>query len=230
MPAHRARCTTRTQDGTADGSPLVPPRRRARLGESASEAACKPSSVPLRTATTVIHLGRRSPDGSCSRPEGWAARLSPANRGCALLFGLAPGRVCRVSLRPRQPASASSLWHWSSPLGGRELPATLRCGARTFLTPTGCPPSARPSGRLAGRRILATAWYPDRRPDDRRRGYARRPSRPGRSARGHPVEGLVGQPVGRASSGPAARGPPTSAGSRRSIDFASAHSGCTWRP
>jgi len=31
--------------------------------------------------------------------------------------------------------SASSLWHWSSPHGGRALPATLRCGARTFLTP-----------------------------------------------------------------------------------------------
>src|SRR5207342_1580788 len=38
--------------------------------------------------------------------------------------------------------SASSLWHWSSPHGGRALPATLRCGARTFLTPpTESPPS-----------------------------------------------------------------------------------------
>ena len=47
------------------------------------EAACKPSSVPRRTATTVIHLGRRSPDGSCSRPEGWAAHLSPRRTGVA---------------------------------------------------------------------------------------------------------------------------------------------------
>ena len=31
-----------------------------------------------------------------------SAPLPPANRGCALLFGLAPGRVCRVSLRPRR--------------------------------------------------------------------------------------------------------------------------------
>src|SRR6478735_5160221 len=30
-----------------------------------------------------------------------SAPLPPANRGCALLFGLAPGGVCRVSLRPR---------------------------------------------------------------------------------------------------------------------------------
>jgi len=42
--------------------------------------------------------GRRLPDGSCGRPEGWAAHLSPADgcppAGCALLFGLAPGGVC----------------------------------------------------------------------------------------------------------------------------------------
>src|SRR5690242_4487902 len=52
----------------------------------------------------------------------------------------------------RRPAS--SLWHWSSPHGGRALPATLRCGARTFLTPADCPADARPSGRLAGPRIV----------------------------------------------------------------------------
>ena len=84
-----------------------------------------------------------------------SAPLPPANRGCALLFGLAPGGVCRVSLRPRGPAS--SLWHWSSPHGGRALPATLRWGARTFLTPHGCPSDARPSGRLAGSRIVRRA-------------------------------------------------------------------------
>src|SRR5207237_3456442 len=39
---------------------------------------------------------------------------------------------------PRRPLArppGSSLWHWSSPHGGRALPATLRCGARTFLGP-----------------------------------------------------------------------------------------------
>src|SRR4029077_4156566 len=42
----------------------------------------------------------------------------------------------------RRPAS--SLWHWSSPHGGRALPATLRCGARTFLPPNdGSPPRRR---------------------------------------------------------------------------------------
>ena len=31
-----------------------------------------------------------------------SAPFPPANRGCTLLFGLAPGRVCRVSLRPHR--------------------------------------------------------------------------------------------------------------------------------
>src|SRR5439155_25979664 len=94
---------------------------------------------------------RRSPDGSCGRPEDWAAHLSPGEPGCVLLLGLAPGRVCRVS--PRPPAEAdrtdSSLWHWSSSYDGRALPATLRWGARTFLASTGCPTDTRPSGHLA---------------------------------------------------------------------------------
>ena len=48
-----------------------------RAGDRASEAVCKPSSVPRSLAGTVIHLDRRSPGGSCGRPEGWAAHLSP---------------------------------------------------------------------------------------------------------------------------------------------------------
>ena len=35
---------------------------------------------------------------------------------------------------PEGPLAASSLWHWSSSHDGRALPATLRWGARTFLT------------------------------------------------------------------------------------------------
>jgi len=53
--------------------------------------------------------------------------------------------------RGRPPAS--SLWHWSSPHGGRALPATLRWGARTFLAPRPGEPGrgSRSSDRLAGR-------------------------------------------------------------------------------
>ena len=58
----------------------------------------------------------------------------------------------------RRPMSASSLWHWSSPRGGRALPATLRWGARTFLTPKRVtPPDARPSDRLADLAMLPHA-------------------------------------------------------------------------
>src|SRR5436190_14494738 len=72
------------------------------------------------------HPSERPTRGLSEPPA--AARTPPF----ALLFGLAPARACRVSL-PRLAARASSLWRWSSPRGGRALPANLLCGARTFL-------------------------------------------------------------------------------------------------
>ncbi len=102
----------------------------APLGWSASEAACKPSSVPrLASRGRSSICGRRSPDGSCGRPEGWAAHLSPRRTGVAPSY-LALLRVefaafhsaARLATEP----AGSSLWHWSSPRGGRALPATLR--------------------------------------------------------------------------------------------------------
>jgi hypothetical protein len=55
------------------------------------------------------------------------------------------------AVRPESRSAASSLWHWSSSHDGRALPATLRWGARTFLTPRSGGPdrNARPSGLLA---------------------------------------------------------------------------------
>src|SRR5262245_61880471 len=99
----------------------------------------------------AIHLGPPVARRLMRPTRGLGSAPVPANRGpgkpgVALLFGLAPGRACRVSLR-LEPAS--SLWRWSSPRGGRALPATSRCGARTFLEPAGCPADPRPSGRLA---------------------------------------------------------------------------------
>jgi hypothetical protein len=125
-----------------------------RIAGIASEAACKPSSVPrLAPRRRSSIWGRRLPDGSCSRPEGWAARLSPRRTGVAPSY-LALLRVEFAAFHSGPGGPASSLWHWSSPHGGRALPATLRWGARTFLTPSGCPADARPSGRLAGVSIL----------------------------------------------------------------------------
>jgi len=94
----------------------------------------------------AIHLGPPVARRLMRPTRGLGSAPVPANRVVALLFGLAPGRACRVSLRL---SPASSLWRWSSPRGGRALPATLRWGARTFLTPIGCPTDAQPSGRLA---------------------------------------------------------------------------------
>ena len=51
--------------------------QRSRM-DGASEAVCKPSSVPrLAPRGWPSIWGRRLPGGSCGRPEGWAARLSP---------------------------------------------------------------------------------------------------------------------------------------------------------
>src|SRR5204862_3484826 len=79
----------------------------------------------------------------------------------------------------RRPAS--SLWHWSSPHGGRALPATLRCGARTFLTPTkGAPPprAALPPPPLPGPRTPPAPRGPGRPPRGARPAPARPPPPP----------------------------------------------------
>jgi len=48
------------------------------------------------------------------------------------LLGVAPYRVYLISL---QPNCTCFLLHWSSPYGGRALPAIALCGVRTFLYP-----------------------------------------------------------------------------------------------
>src|SRR6185295_13475015 len=139
--------------------------------------------------------GRRSPDGSCGRPEGWAAPLSPVTEARVAPSYLALLRVEFARFTPsaglrRRPAS--SLWHWSSPHGGRALPATLRCGARTFLTPTRRASTARghPTASLTRRIVRAGARGPDREsgsgPDDHR----------GRPTRCRAIDGLVREGIG----------------------------------
>ncbi len=90
-----------------------------------------------------------------------SAPLPPANRGCALLFGLAPGGVCRVSLRPRGAGIVTvALFLASRRTGVTRHPAL---GSSDF-------PHA---GRLPGRRatIRPPRWLADCRrlvADDRR--------------------------------------------------------------
>src|SRR4029078_2161739 len=95
-------------------------------------------------------------------------------RPTAPLFGLAPGRACPFHSDPPSLAVGSSLWRWSSPLGGRELPATLRRGARTFLVSvTACADGTRdhPTISLAHRfspRPTSQPWrFPATRPGRR---------------------------------------------------------------
>ncbi len=108
----------------------------------------------------TIHLGRRSPGGSSGRPEGWAAHLSPRRTGVApsylalLRVEFAPFHSARTDTWPVR--AASSLWHWSSPLGGRALPATLRWRARTFLEPRRPKPRAARGHPIAS---LTGAFY-----------------------------------------------------------------------
>ena len=125
-------------------------------------------------AETVISLAGRLPArSSAAYPRVLTGRTSPA-----LLFGLAPGGVCRASLSPGcwwaltppfhpylgpKPRAVYFLLHfpypWPSPCGGGlgrwTLSTTVSFGARTFLSPA--PPrltrthaEQRPSSRRAG--------------------------------------------------------------------------------
>src|SRR4029079_8464597 len=117
-------------------------RRNDRAGASARPSVSRVLSRSLARSRMAIHLGPPVARRLMRPTRGLGSAPLPAvARGYALLFGLAPGGVCLVSLRRRlAPAAASSLWHWSSSRDGRALPATLRCGARTFLTPFGVAP------------------------------------------------------------------------------------------
>jgi hypothetical protein len=89
-----------------------------------------------------------------SPPAGGPARVAPS------YLALLRVEFARFTPTPGQGrASASSLWHWSSSCDGRVLPATLRCGARTFLTTRRGHPfgAAQPSDRLADLTILLAA-------------------------------------------------------------------------
>ena len=138
------------------------PGRDARRGAE-SKPFDKPSSVPARRRVVIIYLGATLPWPSSDQPESrtrWAT--SP------LLFGLAPGGVCRAILvtedagellphrftltaalakpKLRGAEAVYFLLHFPWDFSPWALPSTLPCGARTFLTrPFGL---ARPPERL----------------------------------------------------------------------------------
>src|SRR5690606_27777700 len=73
----------------------------------------------------IIYLGPWLPKGSNRLPS--SLGVQPSNTG---LHGVSPHRVYLISL---QPNCTSFLLHWSSPHGGRALPAMPHYGVRTFL-------------------------------------------------------------------------------------------------
>ena len=145
------------------------PRSSAR--RSVSRVLCR--STPKRRLAMAIHL-RPSVARRLMRPTrglGSAPLPRPVAR-----HGLRPpiwpcsGWSLPVSLRPRPEGrpSASSLWHWSSSHDGRVLPATLRWGARTFLTARAGRPD-RPRDHPTA--SLTSQVYPGRPADDRCRHH-----------------------------------------------------------
>ena len=82
--------------------------------------SCPPSSGVGRDG----HPSERPTRGLSEQPAAARSRLRPPIRSCS---GSSLPRFTPASLR------ASSLWRWSSPHGGRALPASLLYGARTFL-------------------------------------------------------------------------------------------------
>jgi hypothetical protein len=94
------------------------------------------SRGPRRGAVTVIHLGPPVARRLMRPTRGLRRRAGvPVARNASSYLALL--RVELASFHPAAgfPPAGSSLWRWSSPRGGRALPATLRRRARTFLTP-----------------------------------------------------------------------------------------------
>ena len=141
-----------------------PARRRlpvghAKVSRSAARGSRSVKASARRSVSRVLsrrasrRIGDGHPSGAVGRPTAHAAdpragqRTSPPHTVARPRVAPSYLALLRVEFARFTPVCgshrgpASSLWHWSSPHGGRALPATLRCGARTFLTPSaGLPP------------------------------------------------------------------------------------------
>jgi hypothetical protein len=119
---------------------------------SVSEAVCKPSSVP---SSAEAHVGDGHPSVAAGRPTAHAAypragqRTSPPDRspdpGYALLFGLAPGGVCRVSLRHPTRGPGGGIVTVALVLVSRRTGITRHPALRSSDFPHGTPGSLRRS-------------------------------------------------------------------------------------
>ena len=182
--------------------------RRAPARRSLSRVLSRPA--PKRATGMAIHLGppvtrrlMRPTRGLGSAPlprSGHPVRVAPSY--LALLR--VEFAAFHSAIRPESRAAASSLWHWSSSRDGRALPATLRWGARTFLTGrTGSlrrfratirPPRWRPESTPAGVPPTPVLRHgPDRWP--RWPGHQRRCSGPAAHARPSSARTRQGPPA-----------------------------------
>jgi len=124
-------------------------------------------------SVVAIHLGRRSPDGSCGLPGGQQAGRPPPVRPCSR-WGLPsrpgrPERWCALTapFHPclyagpggPPPSAVCSLLHCPAGRPDWVLPSTVPCGVRTFLEPVvpvrGHPADSLPLTSL--RRVAAGA-------------------------------------------------------------------------
>jgi len=120
----------------------------------ASEAVCKPSSVPwLAPQGWPSIWGRRLPDGSCGRPEGWAARLSP-DRGRVAPSYLALLRVEFAAFHSgRRLAPPTGIVTVALVLASRRTGVTRYPALRSSDFPRTAPFPARPAT------IRSTRWH-----------------------------------------------------------------------
>ena len=129
------------------------PAARRFAGSRSAKASARRSVSRVLSRRASRRIGDGHPSGAAGRPTAHAAdpragqRTSPPRTVTRPRVAPSYLALLRVEFARFTPACgshrrpASSLWHWSSPHGGRALPATLRCGARTFLTPSaGLPP------------------------------------------------------------------------------------------
>ena len=154
-----------------------------------------------------------------------SAPLPPANRGCTLLLGLAPGRVCRVSLRPLRQAGAVGIVTVALVLASRRTGVTRypalrssdfpRAATRPRSDATRGHPAASlaPRSLRAPRRTAEAARPPSRRASPisrtagprptpgRRPGRGRSPRCTGRRRRGSRRAGRARRSSGRSRAG-----------------------------
>ena len=133
------------------------------------QPAYKPGSVWRKASTsrvTAIHLGRRSPDASCNLPERLVRTDLRCPRGhpAPLLFGLAPGGVCRAAA---VAGSAVRSYRTVSPLPSASAPTSGASGRRFVFC--GTFPGVAPAGRYPAPFRPWSPDFPPRRPFGPRR-------------------------------------------------------------